>query len=138
MAEKIFEKATKMKLRFDTPLGSLPVEDVWDLPLLPAPGRKNQANLNDLAKALNKAIKDHEGEDFVRQRLITRTDELLQLRFDVVKRIIDVKLEELDAAEAAAKAQEKKARIMEIIARKEDESLAEKSIDDLRNLLEEL
>lgn len=64
----------------------------------------------------------------------TRDNEELQLRFDVVKRIIDVKLEE----KAAAKAREKKHRILEIITKKEDEDLEEHSIDDLRKLLEEL
>ena len=133
----MFEKATRMKLRFDTPLGSLPVEDVWDLPLLSHNGaRGKKACLDDLAKTLNQELKTTDHESFVLKQ--TTPNKELQLKFELVKHIIGVRLLEKEISENAAKAKEKKAQIMAIIADKETESLKGSSIEDLRTILESL
>lgn len=132
--DNLFEKATRMKLRFSTPQGLLPVEDVWDLPLTAPNSRK--ANLNDMAKSLYRALKEDDEVDFVKKRV--EPNEELSLRFAIAKHIIDVRLREQEAAENALKAKEKKARIMEIIAGKEDEELKGKSLDELREVLNSL
>lgn len=131
----MFEKASRLKLRFDTPLGALPVEDVWDLPLLPGTGR-NKACLDDLARALNKELKNDDTESFVLKR--TKPNEELGLKFEIVKHVISVRLAEKEAAENLQKAKEKKQMIMQIIAEKETESLKGKSLDDLKALLDSL
>ena len=46
----IFEQASRLKLRFPSPLGTLSTEDLWHLPLTSTTGK---ANLNDIGKALN-------------------------------------------------------------------------------------
>ena len=133
----MFEKASRMKLRFDTPAGSLPVEDVWDLPLKqPTRGRNNRANLNDLAKSLHRELKNDEDMDFVDD--VEKPNTALTLKFEIVKHIIGIRKTELEAAENMRKAKERKSRILEIIAEKEDESLKGKSTDELRALLSEL
>jgi len=127
----MFEKATRMKLRFATPLGRLSIEDVWELPLL-----GGDACLDDIARALHRELKDNSEESFVIQT--TKPNEELELKFELVKHVIAVRLQEQEAAENAAKAREKKQQILAIIADKEVESLKGKGIDELRELLEGL
>ncbi len=57
---------------------------------------------------------------------------------DIVKHIIAVKLVERDAAQKLRETKEKKEKIMEAIARKQDESLANSSIEDLQRMLDTL
>ena len=128
----MFEKAVRQKLRFNTAVGMLTVEDLWDLPLTST----RSANLNDIAKALNRELKAAADEDFV--NLATKPNEGLQLAFDVVKHIIDVRLAENSDAKQASERREKKARLLELIAHKQDESLASKSIEKLTAMVEAL
>lgn len=124
----MFEQATKMKLRFDSPMGQLTTEDVWDLPLT---GRK--FSLDDLAKSLNRQIKEAEEESFVVKR--TSANQTLNLKFDIVKHVIQVKMDEAEVKDQAAKKKAEKARILEIISQKENEALQSKSLDELKALL---
>lgn len=130
----MFEKASRMKLRFSTPQGELPVEDVWDIPL--TSNKLGRANLDDLAKALNKELNNNDTESFVLK--VTKPNEELSLKFEVVKHIIAVRLAEREAMENLVKAKEKKQQILAIIADKETESLKGKSLDELKALLESL
>ena len=129
----MFEKASRIKLRFVTTKGGVTVEDLWDLPLI---SRKGNFSLDDLAKRLNKEVKENGEESFVVRRNTANT--LLDLKFEIVKHIIKVRLDELEQKENAAAQRVKKQRILEIIAGKEDEELAGKSVDDLRKMVEDL
>lgn len=131
----IFLLASRAKLRFDTPAGSLSSEDLWDLPLTTT--RRNAPSLDDIAIALDQQIKTvGETTSFVRKT--TKVNETLKLKFAVVKAIIDIRLEEQDAAETKAANDDKKRRILEIIAHKQDEELAGKSVDELKELVNAL
>ena len=121
-----------MKLRFDSPKGLLTVEDLWDLPLTSARG----ANLNDIAKGLNRELKAAADEDFVNRTAPTDTAE--KLAFEVVKHVIDIRLAENEAAKLADDSKEKKARILEMIAHKQDEQLAAKPVEELLAMVESL
>ena len=126
----MFEEATRLKLRFNTGLGNLAVEDLWDLPLL---GEK--ASLDSIAKWLNKAIKEESEESFVVKKTIANA--VLNLKFEIVKHIIDVKLEEAERREKAAETKAKKERIMAILEEKQDDDLKSKSADELKDLLKD-
>ncbi len=128
----MFEQATRDKIRFESPKGLLTTEDLWDLPLTSLRG----ANLNDIAKGLNRELKNTADEDFVNKAV--KTDTILKLKFDVVKYIIDVRLAENATAKQAAEHREKKARLLELIARKQDENLAAKSVEELQAMVESL
>jgi hypothetical protein len=132
----MFEKASRMKLRFNTPVGALPVEDIWDLPLRQTTNRNKGANLNDIAKVLHRELKNDNELDFVDD--VEKPNEELVLKFEIVKHIIAVRKKEIKAREDAQAAHQKKARIMEIIADKEDETLKGKSLEDLRSILQSL
>lgn len=127
----IFEIATRQKLRFGSSQGQLTAEDLWDLPLK---GRGNQLDLDTIAKAVHKAIKDEEEESFVSTRSAASTN--LQVRMDIVKHIIDTKLEEADKREQAQKNKAKREKIKQILASKEDEELMNMSKEDLLKALE--
>lgn len=129
----MFEKASRLKLRFDTSRGQISVEDLWDLPLTSG---TSKPNLDDIAKGVHRELRNSaETESFVTPASSTGNDEL-QLKFDVVKHVIDVRVAERNAAADAAKRRENKQRILEIVALKEDESLRGKSLDELRAMAE--
>lgn len=122
----MFDKATRNKLRFESTKGLLSVEQVWDLSL---------NALNELAKGLNREIKaaGQDDEDFIGRN--TAVDPALQLRFDVVKHIIGVKLQERDDANNASEKKAHNQSILELIALKERQDLEGKSVDELRAML---
>jgi hypothetical protein len=128
----MFEQAVRLKLRFDSPKGALTIEDLYDLPLTSV----RSANLNDIAKALNRELKETGEEDFVNK--VANGNAVLQLKFDIVKHVIDTRLAENEAAAQKRNKAEQKDRILAIIARKQDEKLQETPIEDLVKMVEEL
>lgn len=130
----MFEKAARLKLRFSSPQGVLNTEDLWDLPL--TSNRTNQANLNNIAREASRELKAQGEEDFVNPR--TAIDETLQLRLDIVKRVIQVRQAENEAARAASDRREKKERLLELIAKKQDQQLEGKSLEELTAMVEAL
>lgn len=64
--------------------------------------------------------------------------ETLELQIEIVKYIVSVKLAEKEAREKAAEKSAQKQRIMEIMAKKQDESLENASMEDLQKMLTEL
>ena len=130
----MFEKASRVYLRFDTPQGLLTVEDLWKLPLTST--RAGRANLDDIAVALFRQLKESDTESFVKKA--AKKDDTTQLAFDIVKHIIDVRMAEDEAAAAQRANKEKKRRILEIIAQKEDAQLFDASLDELKAMAETL
>jgi hypothetical protein len=124
----MFEQASRLKLRYETCVGSLAPEDLWDLPLT----SKRGPNLNDIAIGLHNQLK-HDTVSFVEDE--QRPDARLQLRFEIVKHVIGVKKEENRLALEARDRAEKKQKIMSIIARKQDEAMESMDEDKLRELL---
>lgn len=129
----IFERASRAKLRFDTPKGSLTVEDLWDLPLTGATGR---ANLNSIAIGLNRRLQET-AVSFV-PTAGSVSDGRDQLGLDVVRHVIEVRVAEAAERTTAAEKAQTKARIRELIAQKRDAALADKSIEDLEALVASL
>jgi hypothetical protein len=126
----IFEQASRLKLRFDTPKGLLSAEDLWDLPLTSGNGK---ANLDDVARGLHRELKDADTESFVVKP--AKADETLQVAFDVVKHVIDIRLAENEEARVKTENREKKQRILELISRKQDEALSAKSVEELQDMV---
>lgn len=115
----IFELATRESYRFETTKGLLTVEDLWALPLTTT--RQNGVSLDTVAKEINKQLKTTEEESFVTQR--TSKDVTLAIKLDIVKHIIAVKLEENQASRTAAAKAEEKAKLLAILAKKQEQSL---------------
>lgn len=121
----LFEQATRRKLRFDTSFGRISAEDLWDLPW---------KALDDVTIALHNELKN-DNTSFISQE---KPDATVQLRFDIAKYVIDVRLAEREAANQARDKAEKKQKILGIIARKQDAALEAASEDELRGLLADL
>lgn len=128
----IFEQAVRLKLRFASPQGALAVEDLWDLPLTSA--RANQANLNNIAKDVSRQLKAEGEEDFVNPR--SGADKILQLKLEIVKHVIATVQAEREEARARAERADKKARLLELIERKQDQQLEGKSLEELQTMVE--
>lgn len=122
----MFDKATRLKLRFESNKGLLSVEQVWDLSL---------TSLNEMAKGLSRQVKaaETDEEDFIGTK--SNVDSELQLRFDVVKHIIGVKLKERDDSKDAAERKANNQVILELIQRKKQQELEGKSVEELEALL---
>lgn len=123
----MFEKATRLKLRFKIAAGLISTEDLWTLKL---------ETLNTLAKDLNKTLKTSSEEDFIKSRSkVTDEQKVDELRFEIVKHVINIRLEELEAAENAKEVRIRNAKINEIIARKQDQALENLSVEELKALV---
>lgn len=129
----MFEKANRMKLRFTSLAGQLAVEDLWDLPLTSKAGK---ANLDDLAKGLFRELKDSNEISFVTPS--ESGGKTTQLKFDIVKHIIDVRLAENAAAMSAQKVKDQKQAILSIIAQKENDALGSKPIEELQKMVDSM
>ena len=123
----MFDKATRMKLRFTTDRGFLSVEDIWDLTL---------TQLNNLAKSLRKKLKEGEEEDFLNTKSESDTTE--KLRFDIVLNILETKKTEKAEREQAEEIKGKRQKLLGLIAEKQDAALRDKPVDELLKELEAL
>lgn len=133
----MFESASRLKLRFDSPRGAITVEDLWDLPLS-AP-TANRASLDAIAMGLQRDLRDTaEITSFVSPTKVDAGRAGLELMLEIVKYIIGVRLAERDEKQAAENRREKKARILELIATKQDAALGEKSVEELLALANSL
>lgn len=121
-----FEQASRLQVRFTTPKGSLTVEDLWDLPLTASNGG---ASLDNIAKGLNRQLKEADTESFVVKA--TKADEVLQLKFDLVKHVIEVRLAEAEVAKNAKKKREDKQKLLEVLDRKKNAQLENLSVEEI-------
>lgn len=134
MSENMFEKASRLKLRFETPQGNFNCEDLWDLPL--TVGVANKVSLDGIAVGLNRLLKTTDPVSFVIKD--KKADTTLQLKFDIVLHIINVRQAEMELAATAKANADKKQQLLALIATKENEQLSSKSLDDLRAMVASL
>ena len=123
----IFEKASKSKLTFKLSNGVVKTDDLWSLSL---------ESLDVLARFLNKEVKESGEESFIEER--SSKNETLELKFSIVKHIIKCKLSDKKESELRIINSDKKDKILQAIANKQDNSLNEMSIDDLKKELDNL
>ena len=121
----LFEIASRAKYRFPYK-GLISTEDLWDL---------SPAQLDTIYKTLNKNAKAQGEESLLNEVTV---DTALNNMVEIVKHIFNVKREEAEARKAAAANAEKRKRLLEIIAQKQDEALLNMSEADLQKMLEEL
>ena len=122
----MFEKAARLKLRFDSTKGQLTAEDLWDLSLI---------QLNTMAiNLLNQ--KKRESVSFIEPA--GEVDPKVTLAFDIVVYVIKTRQEESARARLLQDRAGKKQKLLSILADKEESALTELSPDELRKMIEGL
>ena len=124
--EKMFEMAVRTKMRFPFK-GLISVEDLWDLTV---------ENLDTIFKSLNSQLKQTKEESLLQVK--TKEDKELDVKIEIVKYIVNVKLEEQSLILKTKEQKEKKQKILSILAAKQEEDLSNKSIEELQGMLTDL
>jgi hypothetical protein len=126
----MFEKASRLKIRYNTSRGSISVEDLWDVPLTDTYG---DFSLDIIAKRLNRKLKVEDEESFV---VKNTKNEALELAFNIVKHVIETKLKEAEETKKKAENKKRNEKILDIIERKQDADLESKDVDTLKDMIE--
>lgn len=124
--EAKFEAATRTKLRFPYK-GLVSTEDLWDLSV---------QQLDSVFKVLNSELKTVKEESLLNTK--TKKDEELDLKIDIVKHVFEIKTAEANARLEEKERKEQKQKILNILASKKEESLQNKSPEELEAMLKDL
>lgn len=122
---ELFEKALKNGLRFKSSRGSLTTEDLFALSL---------EELDEIAKAVNKQLKASEEESFISTS--NKKNVKLETSLEVLKRVIAIKIADRDASKLATLKRQQRAKVLEVMANKQDEALHSKSLEELQAMLD--
>lgn len=126
----MYKQAAILKLRFETPKGLLSAEQLFDL---------SMTDLSTSIKRVNALLKKEQSTDdelaFLEGVDVVETQN--SLRFKILKDVYLTKKEARDAAALDYEKKQKKQRIAELIAKKKDEELENKSIEELEKMLDE-
>lgn len=121
---EIFKLASKQKVRFQTSKGFLNTEQLWDLSL---------TELDALAVSLEKECEETSKKSFLTKS--SDKNKLSKLKFDLALDILTSKNDEIQASKDATELKEHNKKIIALIAEKQDESLKNKSVEELTAML---
>lgn len=124
----MYKKAARIKLRVATNRGNLSVEQLYDL-------SKEEIGQLAIAYRPKQPIDDEELAFLKQETSAEETPE--QLTFRILKDIYLTKQAEEDKAHRRAEVRQRNRKLLEVIARKQDEALENKSIEELEAMLEE-
>jgi len=122
----IFKQASKMGLMFKSQRGNVPVSDLWILPL---------EEIDAIAQQSRKDV-ETESTSFITD--VSDVSDEAKLGFDIVKAVITDRLFDRQKAVAAQATAQKKRRLLELIAQKQDDNLSEMSVEELIAMVNEL
>ena len=126
----IFEQASRQKLRFPTNKGALTTEQLWDLPLQ----SKSQFDLDTVAKSVSGELRGATEESFVATTVNPAKKEL-ELKLEIVKHVIAVRIAENEAARNAAARETEREKLLGILADKQDEELKNLTPEQIKERL---
>lgn len=125
-----FEKASRVNL--EVPVNEqavVSVNSLWNLPM----ASKNRVSLESIAIYLHNELKGNDVPDFLAPK--STTDNTLQLSYDIVKHIIEVRQAEQVAAVSKAEKQSQIKLMREAIATKKTEKLLSGDLDEMEKRL---
>ena len=128
-----FGYATRYKLRFATTRGDINVEQLWDVPLR----SRDDFNLNMVAKAISRALKDATEESFVEVRRTTFLT-ALETNLEIVKHIIEVKLKDEELVKKRADNRIEREKLLAILAEKQTGKLSALTEEEIKKRIESL
>ena len=123
----LFEEASKSKYRYPYSKGLVNTEDLWDLSI---------DNLNSVYKSLSAQKKSADETSLLTKP--SSEDAVIINKMEIVKYIFEKKQERVEELKAQKAAADKKKRIAELIAAKEDQKLADLDIEELKKIYSEL
>lgn len=121
----IFEIASRKKLTFNY-RGVLQVSDLWDL---------TQKQLNDVYMAQMEIVAKSNTDSLLTTDTVDRN---AQLRAEIVKHIFEVRKTEIEASAKRTENAARRAKLMEVLAEKQNESLKSASVEELMKMIDEL
>ena len=126
----LYKQAAQEKFRFETGRGLISVEELMDLPLK----GNNGVNVDTVAIALSRTIKEAEIEpvSFVDTTKTTPAIEVDKVKLEIVKEIIQDKIEQREALTAKVQKEKETRRIREAIAKKAESQFDNMSIEELQ------
>ena len=124
----IFERAAKEKIRFEF-RGLIATEDLWDLTI---------ENLDELFQQTYAQLKAQSGEGLLLTGIQNPVSDYLRLQADLIRYVFEDKQKMAADFKMKKLQNEKKKRIMEIITDKQDETLASKSVAELKEMLDDM
>ena len=124
--ERMFEIATRDKMRFPFK-GVISVEELWDLDV---------KSLDAIFKTLSSQLKESEEESLLDVK--SKQDCELENKIEIIKYIVSVKLEESSQRALAKEKKEQKQKLLEILSEKENESLMNMSLEEIKKKIAEL
>ena len=122
----LFEVATRANYQFPF-RGMINVIDLWDLSL---------TNLDSVFKTLNAEVKKFEEESLLHTK--SKEDEEIYNKIEIVKYIVNVKLNEKKKRENDIKNAETRQKLLEIKAKRQNAALENMSDEELDKALAEL
>lgn len=123
---ELFEIASKKKYRYAF-RGTITTEDLWDL---------SMSQLDTIYKDLSKRRKTEQEEESLMTDKEVNSDLINMI--EIVKHVFSVKKDEVEREKNAAEKKRKKEKLLEILARKQDESLEEKSEEEILKMISDL
>ena len=128
--EKLFETALRGKFRFEYK-GLISTEDLYDLKI-----EQLDKIYSGLSDKLDVANKGSLLNNVTTNK--TKEQQMIDMKMQIVKYIFDVKVKEQEDRKLAKEKKEQKQKILALLDEKESEELKNKSIDELKKLLEKL
>ena len=126
----LFEMASQMKFRYPYK-GMITTEDLWDL---------SPAQLDIVYKNLTKELKTIDGDSLIASKSADEGVKANELKnkIEIVKYIFHGKEQAAELHRMATESAAKKQRILDVLARKQDNALENMSEDELKKMLDEL
>lgn len=122
-----YKIASQLGLRFTTDQGLLSVEKLWGL---------TQTQLSNLVKSIKKVLQKDDDDELSFLNDTKTVDNENQLRFDIVKDVYLTKKKLADEARAEKDKKLFEQKILEVIAGKQENSLWDKSIEELQAMVQ--
>lgn len=122
----MFEKAIRNKIRFSYK-GQLSVEDLWDL---------SQSELNEIYLPLKSQLDQAEKGSLLGDK--PKSMDVINYKIEILKYIATVKKDEANKKEEAVSRKQKKAKLLDLLERKENSELEAKSSDEIKALINDL
>lgn len=132
--EKLFEQATRGKLRFESSKGPLTTEQLWEVPLIAKVGT---FSLDEVAKAAKRELDAATEESFVETK-VNAAKVTAELKLEVVKYIISVRVAEVAAANKRKERAELRKQLTEALAEKQVDAIKGMSVEEIQRKLDEL